>query len=367
MDTRLVIHELEAAHRLDAEASRRLDSLAGLRAEPAALQRVLPLGLAALAAVLIGLGLVFWVAANWDSLGRFGRFALLQGVVVVTGIAAVIGQPPAFGLRSSPLGRPGGLMRADWRAPPAVLVFLATGALFAYFGQTYQTGADPWQLFALWAALTLPLALGLRSDLVWTPWVVVSFVAVAMWVHAHGGHRWSLDDVGVAVHLLAWGAAGLVVAATSGLGRRFTGAGIVSLRTAVTLAVVLITGAALAGVLRRHVAMTYPPGLAALGLLAAAFVPVRRFDVYALSAVALGLVTLAVAGLGRLLFEGSHGDPIGRIFMLGVAAAGLLAAAVNLVLRVARAHAAHGADAAHGAHATHGAHGAHAARDGSAS
>ena len=54
-----------------------------------------------------------------------------------------------------------------------------------------------------------------------------------------------------------------------------------------------------------------------LAALAAAFVPRRSFDVFALSAVALGLNTLAVAGLGRLLFENAHGDPIGRLFLLG--------------------------------------------------
>ena len=44
--------------------------------------------------------------------------------------------------------------------PMGLLAMLGMGALFAYFGQTYQTGADPWQLFALWAALSLPLRPG---------------------------------------------------------------------------------------------------------------------------------------------------------------------------------------------------------------
>ena len=52
----------------------------------------------------------------------------------------------------------GAMLLPVWRAPLALLVFLITGGLFASIGQTYQTGADPWQLFALWAALGLPLA-----------------------------------------------------------------------------------------------------------------------------------------------------------------------------------------------------------------
>ncbi|MBS0441389.1 MAG: DUF2157 domain-containing protein [Proteobacteria bacterium] len=320
MDLRLALHELEAAHGLDDHASRRLQALAGLGDEPRALKRWLPLGLAVLAAALLGLGLIFWIAANWETLGRFGRFAVLQGAIVAMGLGA--------------------LARPAWRAPLALVVLLATGALFAYFGQTYQTGADPWQLFALWAALALPLALAVRSDLLWAPWTLIAFVAIALWIHAHTGHRWRVEPDDLAVHLLGWAAAGAIVLAMSALARRFSGAGVWALRTAVTLAVVVITSTALAGLFSRSVATHYGFGLLVLAALAAAFVPRRAFDVFALSAVALGLNTLAVAGLGRLLFENAHGDPIGRLFLLGALAAGMLAASVNGVLRLARAHAA---------------------------
>ena len=320
MDLRLALHELEAAQGLDAQASRRLQALAGLGEEPRALKRWLPLGLAVLAAALLGLGLIFWIAANWETLGRFGRFAVLQGAIVAMGVGA--------------------LARPAWRAPLALVVLLATGALFAYFGQTYQTGADPWQLFALWAALALPLALAVRSDLLWAPWTLIAFVAIALWIHAHTGHRWRVEPDDLAVHLLGWAAAGAIVLAMSALARRITGAGVWALRTAVTLAVVVITSTALAGLFSRSVATHYGFGLLVLAALAAAFVPRRSFDVFALSAVALGLNTLAVAGLGRLLFENAHGDPIGRLFLLGALAAGMLAASVNGVLRLARAHAA---------------------------
>lgn len=325
MDLRLALHELEAAHGLDDDASRRLHALAGLGTEPPALKRWLPLGLAALAAALLGLGLIFWIAANWETLGRFGRFAVLQGAIVAMGVGA--------------------LARPAWRAPLALVVLLATGALFAYFGQTYQTGADPWQLFALWAALALPLALAVRSDLLWAPWTLIAFVAIALWIHAHTGHRWRVEPDDLAVHLLGWAAAGAIVLAMSALARSPTGAGVWALRTAVTLAVVVITSTALAGLFSRSIATHYGVGLLVLAALAAAFVPRRSFDVFALSAVALGLNTLAVAGLGRLLFENAHGDPIGRLFLLGALAAGMLAASVNGVLRLARAHAAEGAAA----------------------
>lgn len=325
MDLRLALHDLADAHRLDLDAARRLEALAALDAEPPQLQRWLPIGMAALASALIGLGLIFWIAANWDTLGRFGRFAVLQAAVLAMGLGA--------------------LWRPAWRAPLALLVLLATGALFAYFGQTYQTGADPWQLFALWAALTLPLALATRSDLVWSPWVLVLFVGIALWIQAHTGHRWRVEPDDLAVHLAGWAAALAVVVSLGAPGRTLTGAGAWSLRTAATLAVVVVTVTALGGLFSRSVGTHYVFGLVLLAAMAVAFVPVRSFDVFALSAAALGMNTLIVAGLGRLLPESAGGDPIGRLFLLGAAAAALLAASVSVILRLARRRDAQGASA----------------------
>ena len=316
MDLRLALHDLAHTHRLDAVAARRLESLAGFDAEPARLQRTLPLGLAVLAATLLGLGLIFWIAANWPSLGRVGRFAVLQSAVLAVGLGA--------------------LWRPAWRAPLALLMLLATGGLFAYFGQTYQTGADPWQLFALWAALTLPLALAARSDIVWTPWVLLVFVGIALWIQAHTGHRWRVQADDLAVHLAGWAAALATVVSIGPLGRGLTGAGPWSLRSAVTLAVIVVTGTALGGLFSRSIGTHYVFGLVVLALIALAFASRRQFDVFALSAAALGLNTLIVAGLARLLLENAGGDPIGRLFLLGAAAAGLLAASVTAILRLSR-------------------------------
>ena len=139
MDFRLALYELAAQHRLDAQATQKLQDLAALNREPTALAHWLPRGVAVLGAAIGGLGIIFWIAANWDTLGRFGRFALLQAFFLVMCLGA--------------------LWRPTARTPLGLLALLAIGGLFAYFGQTYQTGADPWQLFALWAALVLPLRL----------------------------------------------------------------------------------------------------------------------------------------------------------------------------------------------------------------
>lgn len=318
MSLRLALYEWTARHGLDAASAQRLQALAGLNDEPEALQRAWPRGLAVLGAALGGFGLVMWIAAHWGDLGRHGRFALLMAFVAVMGAGAA--------------------WRPAARAPLGLLAFLGIGALFAHFGQTYQTGADPWQLFALWAALSLPLCLGARSDVLWAPWALVVAVAISLWTHARLGQRWEVPADDLATHAVAGGAAVLLVL---GLGRGLspiTGAGVWALRTAVTLTVVMLTLIALGGLFHSPVAPHFALGLALLAVGAALLSRGRGFDIYALSAVALGVDTLLTAGLARLLFSDSQGSEIASLFFIGIVAAGLLAGSVTLILRLSRQH-----------------------------
>lgn len=321
MNLRLTLYALASGHALDAPATRRLFETAGLSDEPLAVRRRLWPAVAVIAAALTGLGVILWLAANWDTLGRAGRFALLQVVILVfcAGAALRPRLAPALGL----------------------LALLGTGGLFAYFGQTYQTGADPWQLFALWAVLTLPLALAVRSDAVWVPWTLVVMTGISLWVQAHTGHRWRMEPGDQGVFLAAWLAMALVVAALSPAAWRFTGAGAWAMRTAATLAVIAITLTALGGLFTRNVASFYWLGLAVLGIAAAVLTLPRVFDVFVISAVALGLDSLLIIGTGRLLFEIPGSDWVGRMLLLGLGAAGLLAASVSAILRLARRDVAH--------------------------
>jgi uncharacterized membrane protein len=50
------------------------------------------------------------------------------------------------------------------------LAVLVSGALLALYGQAYQTGADLYELFFAWAALTLPFALAGASGASWAIW-----------------------------------------------------------------------------------------------------------------------------------------------------------------------------------------------------
>lgn len=289
--------------------------------QPSALPVWLPRGVAVLAAALGGLGVVMWIAANWASMGRVGHFALLQGLVLVMGVGAAL-KPAA-------------------RGPLGLLALLGIGALFAYFGQTYQTGADPWQLFALWAVLALPLCWGARSDVLWAPWALVVVTGISLWTHTYSGHRWGVQPGQLSVHVIAWSACLGLAAALSPLCQRWTGAGVWSFRTAATLAVAAITLTALGGLFHKPVQAQYMLGLLIFALALALLNVSRWFDIFAMSAVALGVNALLVGGLAYALFDnGSGGDWIGKLMLMGLMAAGLLAGTVSGILHLARRHAA---------------------------
>lgn len=322
MNERLALLELAAIHRLDAAAQARLWRLAGLDEQPQRLKYWLRTGLALLAAGLGGLGIIFWIAANWDSIGRTAHFVLLQGFVLAmcAGAAVVPAARTALGL----------------------IALLAIGGLFAYFGQTYQTGADPWQLFALWTALALPLCAGARSDVIWSAWVIVAAVAISRWDFAHAGYAWGAAADNTVVHLIAWTAGLVPVLLLSPLARHFTRAGTWAYRTALAALAMLVTFTAVFGL---WTTPFYWLGLLLLGLLAWALTTPRMYDIFGLSVVALGLNILVVGGLGYALLKTAGHDPIGQLLVLGLMAAGLLAGTVRLILRVPRQRQAEGASA----------------------
>lgn len=155
------IAQLIRTHHLDAAHARRLWQLSGLLEPPPRLARHLEQALALAAATLLGAGLVFFVAANWQAQTRGFKLLLLQAAVLAPALAACV-WPRA-------------------RAVGLLLATLALGALLAFVGQTYQTGADAWQLFALWALLALPWVVLARTDWLWAAWVLIAATALGTW------------------------------------------------------------------------------------------------------------------------------------------------------------------------------------------
>jgi hypothetical protein len=135
------------------------------------------LGLAGL--LSLAAGLVFFVAANWQDFRIFGRFALLEAILVGSIAAALLKPAPAA------VGR-----------YALSMAFAATGALLALFGQTYQTGADVYELFLTWALVALPFAIAAQWSATWAAWLTVLNVALALFCNTSraGGWFWTLID-----------------------------------------------------------------------------------------------------------------------------------------------------------------------------
>lgn len=125
-----------------------------------------------LAVLLLASGLVTWIAANWENWGHVAKFALAQGAVLVSAGLALL-----FRRRSGGWGH-------DLGVPAALtgLAAVATGGLLALIGQTYQTGADPWQLFALWTVLIIPWVFTVRSVFLSVLWLVLINTALSLWI-----------------------------------------------------------------------------------------------------------------------------------------------------------------------------------------
>lgn len=118
-----------------------------------------------LGSLCLGAGLVFFVAFNWQELGRLSRLALLE-LPLLAMLVLLWKRPMTGGARQALL----------------LAVALNIGALLALVGQTYQTGADPWQLFATWALLLTPLAALGTSPLLWTLcWLLGQLALVLYW------------------------------------------------------------------------------------------------------------------------------------------------------------------------------------------
>jgi uncharacterized membrane protein len=276
----------------------------------------LPKGVAALGAALFGLGVVFWVAANWQHWGRMPRFALLQGALLAFSVGAAL--------------------RPDWRTPLAVAAFLTLGGLLAFFGQTYQTGADPWSLFAVCAALALPLCGVARRDALWAAWGLVALTGVSLWQRTWQGASWSVAHTWVLY--VAWGMSMfLCLALHPGLGR-WSGAGRWAYRVALLLTLLMLGSGAVDVLFGKNWLAPWLLAMLCLVVLTVATLLADKGpDLVALSALALLANTLIVGALAHMLFEGhDHGDPIVQLLLLGLVATGLLAFSVTAILRIAR-------------------------------
>ena len=110
-------------------------------------------------------GVVCFIAWNWGGMTPLARMALTGAVVGGSGLASV-------------------LLGPDTRLGRVLLLVcgLGIGPMLAVFGQTYQTGAELWELFRVWTALLVLLALAGRQTGLWfAAWLAANMFG-ALWL-----------------------------------------------------------------------------------------------------------------------------------------------------------------------------------------
>lgn len=123
----------------------------------------LSVGLLWLAALLIGVGVIMFIAANWSRAGNLLKIGGVEGLMLAC--AAV-----AQWQRRRPNVRNAALLTGA----------LATGGLLALVGQIYQTGADTAVLFGAWSLTMLPWVLASTTPILWLLWAAV--LSLATWI-----------------------------------------------------------------------------------------------------------------------------------------------------------------------------------------
>lgn len=159
------------------EAALKALQLAGERTSPDSWPSFIRRLLWILGCLSLVVALLFFIAFNWQIMGPMFKFALLQGSLLLVLLLCalwswVLVPRYAFSQQTIELGQ----------TIAQVVLALLVGGLLALYGQVYQTGADPWQLFALWSVLISVMVVTSGQALMWVLWSVLINVAVVLYV-----------------------------------------------------------------------------------------------------------------------------------------------------------------------------------------
>ena len=98
----------------------------------------------------------FFIAFNWSFVGRFTTFASLQ-LSILGGLWLYWKQQEKNTISKVSL----------------TVLSILVGITLAFFGQTYQTGADSWQLFASWTLMITPWVVTAQFSFLWLIWIAL--------------------------------------------------------------------------------------------------------------------------------------------------------------------------------------------------
>lgn len=264
-----------------------------------------------LGALLTASGVVFFFAYNWDNLGRFARFAIVEGLLLVALLF---------------FWRLGLAKRSGKVALMVAAVFV--GVLLALVGQTYQTGADTYELFATWCVLILPWAIVSRFDLLWMFWLILLKLSLVLYYRTFGG----FFGVSFGIQQLLWilfliNSVALLIwewRVMHGHSERRSVRWIT--RSLATVGAGLITALAIFGIFGNGHWLSLLGPLVWLGWMALAYYWYQNvdLDVYVLAVGVLSVVAVVNVVLGRILFEGGL-DYVGGLLLMSLSVIGLSA------------------------------------------
>jgi uncharacterized membrane protein len=306
--------------RLSAENLPKAFHVAGTLPTPAAWRRFLDGAALWLGALFLALAVIFFFAYNWRELGHFARFGIVELL-----LAAAVTASWKLGLE-----------RMSGKAA-LLAATLLVGALLAVVGQTYQTGADPWELFATWSLFVLPWVAIARFAPLWLLLILLVNLAIGLYCHAVAGifgilfgkeTLWWLLAGANSVALVAWELA--ASRGVSWLAERWAP------RIVATAAAGSITLLAAWGIVDRSSGGAAEFCGYALWLAGAhAIYRHRRHDLYVLALGVLSLVIIVAVFLSHALLRGG-GAAAGALLFVGMAVLGLSAAGGWWLRQVAR-------------------------------
>jgi uncharacterized membrane protein len=259
-----------------------------------------------LSAVLLGFGsllvlsgVIYFFAYNWAALHRFGKMGLLLAALLAACVAA-------------------------WRlgerlAGQFALLFAAVlvGPLLAVYGQAYQTGADPYELFLGWSLLVLPWVALARFAPLWLLLLLLVDTGLCLFgLQVADGKGTSLLLVLGLVNGGAWGVHEFLASRGHPWLR---GRWLPRVLAMMTLAPLLALAEYLVAV-PREADTASRVGLGLLvGVMAAVYFFHRqvRSELFLLTLSAVSVMTLVTTFVGRLLFKSSNNNA-GSFFVMAL-------------------------------------------------
>ncbi|NRA52807.1 MAG: DUF2157 domain-containing protein [Gammaproteobacteria bacterium] len=251
--------------------------------------------------ITLGLSFIFFLAHNWSHMSRLVKFALVESALVLAILAYLRVQ--IYSVSSS---------------AALMLGAILLGALMAFFGQTYQTGADPWQLFFYWAMLITPWALISRFVAIWLMWLVLLNLSIGLYCDVNGNPLSSIVEGRVSVVWLIFGFNTFSFVVWVGLSQKLQWLQKQwAIRLLATVAGITITSLALGYILESSGPSVLALAAWAVFLSSLYYVyRVRQIDLFMLAGSCLSVIVVIVTFIGKEVLE--HGDEFAFLLLSGL-------------------------------------------------